>query len=344
MQVFMIFILLWIIIVNLFISKQLLLFNIEKVIYPELIVKKENHILCRYANNPCSCLRYLFKMNQACNETCINIIKIGRFGNNFISFKNALILSIATGIKKVFIPKGFLFFSQNFYIRDISVEIGTPTIKCFSNPFFYCHKIVGPFYDQFLYIINDIKVSFLKQFKNISFPNDTLVIYIRSGDIFTKNPHPKYGQPPCHYYQDIINMKNWSKKILIAEDQKNPCVFLISQIIGNFKQRSLNDDLVYLLNAPNLVISKGTFGNAIIALSNKIINIFTFAHTRILNLNYFNCIPHEKYLHTILYKWKNTKQQQKMMINYKCNYWEFFPKYSSIGKISSNLSKFKYFI
>ena len=35
-----------------------------------------------------------------------------------------------------------------------------------------------------------------------------LIIHIRSGDIFRKNPHSNYVPPPLSYYMNQINIKN----------------------------------------------------------------------------------------------------------------------------------------
>jgi hypothetical protein len=42
-----------------------------------------------------------------------------------------------------------------------------------------------------------------------SIPERSLLIHIRSGDIFNKNPHPMYIPPPLSYYLKIIETGNY---------------------------------------------------------------------------------------------------------------------------------------
>ncbi|CAM9552717.1 unnamed protein product [Choristocarpus tenellus] len=43
-----------------------------------------------------------------------------------------------------------------------------------------------------------------------------LVIHIRSGDVYSEDPHPGYGQPPLEYYIDILGARDWSRVSILA--------------------------------------------------------------------------------------------------------------------------------
>jgi len=50
---------------------------------------------------------------------------------------------------------------------------------------------------------------------------DTLIVHLRSGDVFRPlNPNPNYGQPPLTYYEQIFSYKNWSHIHFITSPHK----------------------------------------------------------------------------------------------------------------------------
>tara|TARA_X000000950_G_scaffold280929_1_gene376535 strand:+ start:230 stop:625 length:396 start_codon:yes stop_codon:yes gene_type:complete len=53
---------------------------------------------------------------------------------------------------------------------------------------------------------------------------NTVVIHIRSGDIFSKTPHPGFIPLPAVYYTNILNTKNFNKIIIDAEYRVNPVI------------------------------------------------------------------------------------------------------------------------
>lgn len=57
----------------------------------------------------------------------------------------------------------------------------------------------------------------LKCPKNANF-TDSLVVQIRSGDIFRPNPHPGYWQPPLVYYEYILGLRPWRQVIFVTSE------------------------------------------------------------------------------------------------------------------------------
>eukprot|EP01036_Dinobryon_divergens_P022092 gene22092-30327_t len=51
--------------------------------------------------------------------------------------------------------------------------------------------------------------------------NSTLVVHIRSGDIFAGNPHPPYRQPPVLFYQQVFRWRAWDRIVLVTSLEKN---------------------------------------------------------------------------------------------------------------------------
>ena len=104
----------------------------------------------------------------------------------------------------------------------------------------------------------------------ISIPKKTLVIHIRSGDVFEKDWHSMYVQNPLSYFEKLINQ--FEKVIVVSSDDKNPVIDVLKKnenII--FKSSNFINDLKILLNAEYLASSGvGTFVISAVFLSNKI--------------------------------------------------------------------------
>ena len=101
--------------------------------------------------------------------------------------------------------------------------------------------------------------------KSLNLYNETtLIIYIRSGDLFNKsNVHPKYISAPYYFYKKILEKyKNTYKKyILVAEDTINPVIKKLLKEYPNieYKKNNLEDDIKIILGASHIISSIGTF-------------------------------------------------------------------------------------
>lgn len=98
-----------------------------------------------------------------------------------------------------------------------------------------------------------------------------------------------------------------------------------------------------MLNTRNLVLSRGTFGEAVIGLSKNIQNIFAFdsmyeSHTSLSSheLTVHNCIAEDEYREKVLKFWAFRSSQLKLMISSKCKEWIVF-------KISVKIKKYCFF-
>tara|TARA_B110000444_G_C18833931_1_gene594857 strand:+ start:484 stop:1350 length:867 start_codon:yes stop_codon:yes gene_type:complete len=131
------------------------------------------------------------------------------------------------------------------------------------------------------YILENIEETF-KHFirPNINFleeltvPEDTLVIHIRSGDIFDI-PITSYFQNPINYYQKLI--ENYEKVILVTSEEKNNPVIgkLLKESNVTLHSSSVEQDFNLLVNAVNLATSGvGTFPIAAALLSKKLKNFY----------------------------------------------------------------------
>ncbi len=132
---------------------------------------------------------------------------VGRFGNNFICIVNA-ILAAKKYKAKLIIPKHPIFETYNIDFSD-----GIHDDILFQDNFYYNNKYSVKISKNELiecvneYIIKKIPINLFNDF-----PDDVLVIHIRSGDIFLNNYFQlAYIQPPFAYYDKIISETNYKK-------------------------------------------------------------------------------------------------------------------------------------
>ena len=60
-----------------------------------------------------------------------------------------------------------------------------------------------------------------------------LYIHLRSGDIYKKNAHGKYSQPPLCFYSNILNNFNFGNIYLISNDNNNPIINRLTKKYNN---------------------------------------------------------------------------------------------------------------
>ena len=202
-----------------------------------------------------------------------------RFGNN--------LQQIAIGILYSKKKNGNFYSLKHQYINKFST-INSPLNNYFSffkkhYRFFYFHnKKDFPKIDMDdEYIEKNIEHVFKQEiYKNINFLKDTniddesLVIHIRSGDIFSL-PIKNYYQNPIDFYTQVA--KGFKKVIVVtSKDMLNP---ICSELKKNnnfiFQSTSLENDFNTLYNAKHLATSGvGTFPIAAALLSKKLRNIY----------------------------------------------------------------------
>lgn len=199
----------------------------------------------------------------------------GRLGNNISQIKNLLKYGIFYNMN-IIMPKHNFFKSKNIIInnknknkKDLTyIDSGNKKKNQFFNDKYIKTELKPNFIDNV-----DIKTvnKFLNDNfiikSNLKYDDKTLIIYIRSGDLFpldrNKKVHPKYRCPPLYYYDTIIkqNKNKYNKYILVAEDDRN---IVIKKLLRKYKfiewkQRSLEEDLEIILGASHIVSCVGTF-------------------------------------------------------------------------------------
>lgn len=157
-------------------------------------------------------------------------------------------------------------------------------------------------------------------------PEDTVVIHIRSGDIFDTvhiNGH-QYTPNPLSFYRELIS--NFEKAIVVTEpDTNNPIIEILREDPKVVVQsKSVAEDFATLMSAKNLANSGvGTFCVAAALCSHNIQNFYCSDLMLTEHLNYtmlidtdviVNLMDLENYIK--VGDWKNTEEQRKFILEY----------------------------
>lgn len=251
------------------------------------------------------------------------ILKINRFygrsGNNILQLLNCIKKCKLENIYSLECINHNLFTLQNTIVNPLGC-------KC-------TKKVCGN--NELILKPNKVSLSELKEifyeFCKFTFTNSVDKIYdigihIRSGDIFRSinSTHRLYLQPPLYFYKKIIN-DNINKNIVIVFENKNNPV--INELIKEyttynnikFQSSDLKTDIITLANCRKLVFSNGTFCLIPYILSKHIETIITpdFLKNNIwfsLNIENNEIINLPNFID--FYSWKNSIQQQKILLEY----------------------------
>ena len=158
-------------------------------------------------------------------------------------------------------------------------------------------------------------------------PDDTLVIHIRSGDIFDKgvtNPE-QYAPNPLRFYTPLV--EEFKKTIVVTEpDRFNPVVEELERYPQvTVQSLTVAEDFATMLGAKNLCSSGvGTFAVAAALCSKNIKNFFCSNLSISEHLNWHMLQATDVQLHQMhLYnylkpgEWKNTDEQRRFILDYK---------------------------
>lgn len=161
---------------------------------------------------------------------------------------------------------------------------------------------------------------------------DTLVVQIRSGDIFRSfpPPHPHYKQPPVAFYEKIFQTRQWKYIVfvteIISDDLMNP-VWKHYHDKENRKENmvfpmntTFQDDLHLLTCSHYLVAAHSTLFEYIIYFASHVKVLFTFQNCALLHTSnrpiVCNSYQMKGYDMQVLGNWSNSREQREYMISY----------------------------
>jgi hypothetical protein len=252
------------------------------------------------------------------------------FGNQIMILNDVIFVCEILGCKKIILDKRYFWYIKNriidkkfkriIDIGDIKDYLNTSTIidKTFTFFLHFCENRLDILRKE---ILNNLPKIIIK-------PN-ALYIYIRSsyyGSIY----NPDFFQPPLCFYKTILNNFKFKKVNLIAKDKTNK---MVDVLLNNFKyiffkEKSIMEDIAYLINAYNIV---GVPSSFLYSIMNMNYNLRLYWHygnhgfnfTPNIETTIFEMVPSKEYQKQIRF-WKYNSSQIKLMINDNCpNKFEF---------------------
>ncbi len=164
--------------------------------------------------------------------------------------------------------------------------------------------------------------------------DQTLVIHVRSGDIFEAEPNAKYGQPPLSWYQTLIEDSGFREVTIVAQTQIS--VGAENPVLGEIRKRwprlrivseTVERDFHTLRHARHLALSVGTFAVAAAMLNTRLETLHVPRYERMRDENFSDIFPpgtdlgFSRYDYAIdgyqgMRNWANTRQQIDLMLHH----------------------------
>jgi hypothetical protein len=256
----------------------------------------------------------------------------GRLGNNIHQLTNALIyakylnMNFILDIKgKYFEKKTIIFFPNNkekIFFFDENGDFTGTKVKINKINYEIKYKQINYYESIRKELLN---MFYIKRKDIINYSDKTLIIYIRSGDLFPqtqKKVHPKYISAPYYYYEFILEKykNDYKNYILVAEDNNNPVIKKILKNYSNiiWNKNNLETDLKIVLGASHIVSCVGTFIKSLSWLNPNMKKVYlpSFVGKRY----YYPKLKFEKIelpgFKEKLGNWKNTDKQKDLLLNY----------------------------
>ena len=251
----------------------------------------------------------------------------GRLGNNVIQFSNGIYICLKTNShldypNHKFFKSHDLNFSQGKICNHYMTRFYDPT-DCFS---------IYPSIAERRYILqNYVKGLLTFNIDVHQFPKSShrkkLVIQMRSGELFLKNPNPKYVPSPLSYFTKIIEENGYDDVLIVCEDRTNPVIGKLEEMYSfcNVQSSDLVSDMRTIANAEHLCTTVGTFGFMLTLFNNRLKRLYVDNIPKdLLDFGYFDSQNRDLNFDVVKYDiqdyikfgyWKNTSEQYNLVFN-----------------------------
>ncbi len=238
----------------------------------------------------------------------------GRLGNNIIQLSNIIDIALVYKHNILFKKMNSTFFDLDIISKYFS-KYDNEQILTNNDNFFYKRK--NP-YSKEISELNDKekekllqeKIKILKnafKIKDIeTLDENVLVIHIRGGDVFGRNPMSSMAPLPLSYYIKNIDKNTYEKIIIVSENKSDPVINKLLELYDNsiWEKNNIQTDIRLILGATNLILSIGTFARSLITISDNIKNVYQHDEEEL--EDYYN----------VMKPWKNTKEQKDYILTY----------------------------
>ncbi|MCP9926409.1 hypothetical protein [Cyanobium sp. CH-040] len=271
--------------------------------------------------------------------TALRITYGKRFANSVMQLSNAIQMAGSLGVSRIHLPNlwyvkpgSHLIDGEIELINNEQPDLSRDQLVLSGN--YFRTVALKPLLRQRLRhrrLLRDVRNLLTLDIDSQGYGNNDLVIYIRSGDVFSgSSPHPSYGQPPFAFYRKVVlfRKRKWQTVRVVFQDLGNPVIEPLLQWLPDHCRQmipvsgELRDDLSVLLNARNLISGKGTFCSAVSALSRHLRTVYCFdrefkswGNKKVKALSFADRA--ENYIRQIYAgNWRNSPEQRRLMVNY----------------------------
>jgi hypothetical protein len=196
----------------------------------------------------------------------IRVIPASRFGNHVIELAHALHYCALIRVRIVYVDRDFLCINKTVNTTagvTICMDKQPSGQRVLAGVFYNLRKPTGCAPLNYRTIIATFRCLVLENMPHLLQSPTALFVYIRGGDIFIPPVNRYYGQPPCGYYTEAIEMDDAVEIHVISEDMKNPCLALVlEQTGGHWKPRTMMTDIAELIYSKRMIMARGTFSLA----------------------------------------------------------------------------------
>jgi hypothetical protein len=276
------------------------------------------------------------QLNEAVVPDLIVVARHGRFGNNIRQILYSLVVAERMGVREVVarsipeFPRGSWDFGPSLTLTHdplLRPRRVTQPRTILAGDFFVVPRLPTPIDDVDYTVLGDGLVRASGLCEAPPLPMDTLVIHIRSGDVFRERPHHSLGQPPLSFYEKVLEHSRPQNVVLVYEDTLNPVIPNLQarleslSIPYSIHSGDLRSDLQLLLSARQLVTGNGTFGQAVLVLSPHIERWYDFGEGKerfptSRRRSVVSITDREGDYVAALGRWENSPRQRDLMLEY----------------------------
>ena len=276
------------------------------------------------------------RLDQASVPDLLVVARHGRFGNNIRQILYSLAVAERLGVREVVarsipeFPHGSWEVGPNLTLTHDPLlrprRVARPR-TILAGDFFVVPRLPTPIDDVDYTVLGDGLGWASGLCEAPPLPMDTLVIHIRSGDVFRERPHHSLGQPPLSFYEKVLEHSRPQNVVLVYEDALNPVIPKLEarleslSIAYSIHSRDLRSDLQLLLSARQLVTGNGTFGQALLVLSPHIERWYDFGEGKerfptSRRRSVLSITDREGDYVSALGRWENSPSQRDLMLKY----------------------------
>jgi hypothetical protein len=248
----------------------------------ELLVKKPTNITDNLIIEEKKNIMKMISKNQ--NLSNINNIFLNvtcNFGNCIIFLNKVIFYCEIIGCKYIVLNKDIFWFIKN-NITTNNISISVDDYQNYKNTTSLIYNSWDIFF-SFFKIKPEIRSNYIRNEILLNLPKtkthkNDLYVHIRSGDIFSSNPHKPYAQPPLCFYNNILKNFKFRKIFIISEDTKNPVINKLLKYFPllKYSKKTIKEDISLLINSYNIVNSISSFANSIIQLNNNLLYLWEY--------------------------------------------------------------------